>query len=155
MESGRFLAVCRFPVNRLQPRIGSIDSIGYLHQSFLNVSGFLVGGRAHRLTRDGPISSPKCGPEFCPCQVAHGLLSVGVTTVPITRTIMRPDHTVTEFASPQPLLGSSVEDGGEAVPRSRTSVLSRATFCFAWLFGLEAFLNSSADEMPPCRLDRH
>ncbi|PQV46421.1 hypothetical protein [Paraburkholderia sp. BL21I4N1] len=68
---------------------------------------------------------------------------------------MRPDHTVTEFVPPQSLLASSVEDGGEAVPRRQISVLTRATFCFAWLFGLEPFLSASADEVPRSRLDRH
>ncbi|MFM0646454.1 hypothetical protein PQR14_19190 [Paraburkholderia bryophila] len=68
---------------------------------------------------------------------------------------MRPDHTVTEFVPPQPLLASSVEDGGEAMPRRQISALARATFCFAWLFGLEAFLSASADEVPRARLDHH
>ncbi|MFM0592043.1 MULTISPECIES: hypothetical protein [Paraburkholderia] len=68
---------------------------------------------------------------------------------------MRPDHTVTEFVSPQPLLASSAEDVGEVVPRRQISVLARATFCFAWLFGLEPFLSASADEVPRSRLDRY
>jgi hypothetical protein len=41
----------------------------------------------------------------------------------ITRTAMRPDHTTAHYAPP-----------GEAFP------LTRVTFCFAGLFGLEPFL---------------
>ncbi|WGS54399.1 hypothetical protein LFL96_25640 [Paraburkholderia sp. D15] len=60
---------------------------------------------------------------------------------------MRPDHTATDYVSAQPLLPSPL-DGIEVMPRKRVPALTRITFCFAWLFGLEAFLTGSVDDVP-------
>jgi hypothetical protein len=69
---------------------------------------------------------------------------------------MRPDHTATEFVQTRPLLATPLEGAGESAPqRQQFSALARATFCFAWLFGLEPFLTGSGDEMPRSRPDRH
>lgn len=67
---------------------------------------------------------------------------------------MRPDHTADEFVQTQNLLPTSPEIERAGMPRPRISALSRVTFCFAWLFGLEPFLTGSAGEMPRSRLDR-
>lgn len=66
---------------------------------------------------------------------------------------MRPDHTATDYAAPQPLLPSPL-DGVESLPRKQVFTLARVTFCFAWLFGLEAFLSGSGDDVPRLH-DRH
>ncbi|REE23413.1 hypothetical protein B0G71_6665 [Paraburkholderia sp. BL27I4N3] len=67
---------------------------------------------------------------------------------------MRRDHTAAEFAQIQPLLPTPLESDRGSVPRRQTSALSRVTFCFAWLFGLEPFLTGSAGETTRSRLDR-
>jgi hypothetical protein len=69
---------------------------------------------------------------------------------------MRPDHTVTEFTQPQPML-ATLEGVRESAPQRQPSVsaLTRVTFCFAWLFGLEPFLTGSAEDVWPSSFDRH
>ena len=59
---------------------------------------------------------------------------------------MRPNHTATDFAPPQPLLATPMDATDEAAPSRHASAFTRATFCFAWLFGLEPFLTGSANE---------
>jgi hypothetical protein len=73
---------------------------------------------------------------------------------PITSMIMQPDQTATEFAQTQPLLAASLDAATDTLPRPRIGVLTRVTFCFAWLFGLEPFLSGSADEPTASRFDR-
>jgi hypothetical protein len=68
---------------------------------------------------------------------------------------MQPDHTATEFAQPQSLLPASLDIQQESPPRPPIRSLTRITFCFAWLFGLEPFLIGSADDAPNSRRDRH
>jgi hypothetical protein len=68
---------------------------------------------------------------------------------------MQPDHTATEFAQPQPLLPTSLDNSEENLPQPPIRALTRITFCFAWLFGLEAFLTGSSDYAPNSKLDRH
>lgn len=62
---------------------------------------------------------------------------------------MRPDHTAAEFAQPQPqpVLASSLDTVDDIAPQKPLRALTRVTFCFAWLFGLEAFLASSIDDV--------
>jgi hypothetical protein len=66
---------------------------------------------------------------------------------------MQPDHTATEFAQPQPLLSTSVDGSESGVPQRPVRALTRITFCFAWLFGLEPFLTGSADDAPRSKPD--
>ncbi|WP_345815427.1 hypothetical protein AAGS40_23800 [Paraburkholderia sp. PREW-6R] len=68
---------------------------------------------------------------------------------------MQPDHTATEFAQAQPLLVTPLDGVVGTVPRPRAGALTRVTFCFAWLFGLEPFLSNGAEDSPIPRLDRH
>ncbi|WP_259295161.1 hypothetical protein [Paraburkholderia sp. DHOC27] len=72
---------------------------------------------------------------------------------------MRPDHTADYTASPSllPLAPPTLDidasvDGGHAQTPARP--LARITFCFAWLFGLEAFLSAGATDELPSRMDR-
>ncbi len=60
---------------------------------------------------------------------------------------MRPDHTATDFV-PHPALLASPSDAvdDESEPTRQVSAFTRATFCFAWLFGLEPFLTGAASE---------
>jgi hypothetical protein len=69
---------------------------------------------------------------------------------------MRSDHTAAEFVQPQaqPLLASSLDTVDDIAPQKPMRALTRVTFCFAWLFGLEAFLAGSADDAPRAGLDR-
>lgn len=67
---------------------------------------------------------------------------------------MQPDHIATDFAVREPALATPLapaEAPLESQPRS--SVFTRMTFCFAWLFGLEPFL--TAPDASHSRLDRH
>ncbi|CAD6552115.1 hypothetical protein [Paraburkholderia metrosideri] len=59
---------------------------------------------------------------------------------------MRPDHTAAEFAQPQTMLATPLDAPNEIAPQKPMRALTRVTFCFAWLFGLEPFLTGSADE---------
>ncbi|MFM0202715.1 hypothetical protein PQR53_22915 [Paraburkholderia fungorum] len=68
---------------------------------------------------------------------------------------MRPDHTAHDFAQPQPVLATPMEDADRSPPQRRFNALNRATFCFAWLFGLEPFLTATVDEVPRSSGDRH
>lgn len=68
---------------------------------------------------------------------------------------MRPDHTAHDFAQPQPVLAAPMEDADSSPPQRGGNALTRATFCFAWLFGLEPFLMGAVDEGPRSRVDRH
>jgi hypothetical protein len=67
---------------------------------------------------------------------------------------MRPDQTTADFSAdfsgsgsaiplPPPVLGD--DDG---VEQDRQRPLTRITFCFAWLFGLEPFLLGGTNEQP-------
>lgn len=68
---------------------------------------------------------------------------------------MQPDHTATEFAQPQSLLSASLDSQEESPPQAPIRALTRITFCFAWLFGLEPFLTGLTDDAPNSKLDRH
>lgn len=68
---------------------------------------------------------------------------------------MRSDHTAAEFAQPQPVLLTPLTAADESVPQKPMRALTRVTFCFAWLFGLEPFLTGTTDDTPNSRLDRH
>jgi hypothetical protein len=70
---------------------------------------------------------------------------------------MRSDHTAAEFAQPQPqpVLASPLHAADDTTPQEPMRVLTRVTFCFAWLFGLEAFLTGYADDPSRSKLDRH
>ncbi|WP_144111698.1 hypothetical protein [Paraburkholderia sp. BCC1886] len=68
---------------------------------------------------------------------------------------MRPDHTASEFAQTQPLLSATLDSTDAALQSPQAGALSRVTFCFAWLFGLEPFLTGALDDSPRSRLDRH
>jgi len=65
---------------------------------------------------------------------------------------MRSDHTADEFTQPHALPGAPLDDAADDAWRPPVRALARATFCFAWLFGLEAFLMTSPDDAT--RLDR-
>jgi hypothetical protein len=76
---------------------------------------------------------------------------------------MRSDHSAaeysTDYSSPgsaiplsPPTLGDDDDSGALALGQSRP--LARITFCFAWLFGLEAFLSSGTNEQSPSGIDR-
>jgi hypothetical protein len=58
----------------------------------------------------------------------------------ITRTAMRPDHTTAHYAPPGEAFPLVSPTTGDDDPQSKHSPLTRVTFCFAWLFGLEPFL---------------
>jgi hypothetical protein len=68
---------------------------------------------------------------------------------------MRPDHTAHDFTQPQPLLATQMDDADKKPLPRPLNAFTRATFCFAWLFGLEPFLTGAADEASRSRLDRH
>jgi hypothetical protein len=68
---------------------------------------------------------------------------------------MQPDHTATELAQPQPLLPTSLDIPEERAPQPPIRALTRITFCFAWLFGLEAFLIGSTEDASNSKLGRH
>ncbi|MGF6572323.1 hypothetical protein SAMN05443245_3456 [Paraburkholderia fungorum] len=70
---------------------------------------------------------------------------------------MRSDHTAAEFAQPQPqpVLATPLQAADEITSQEPMRLLTRVTFCFAWLFGLEAFLTGYADDAPRSTLDRH
>ena len=68
---------------------------------------------------------------------------------------MRPDHTATELAQPHARPAAPLDGAGESVPQRRVRVLTRVTFCFAWLLGLEPFLTEATDDARRSRLDRH
>lgn len=69
---------------------------------------------------------------------------------------MRSDHTAAEFTQPQPqpMLATPLQATDE-ITQEPMRVLTRVTFCFAWLFGLEAFLTGYADDPSRSKLDRH
>jgi hypothetical protein len=67
---------------------------------------------------------------------------------------MRPNHTIANYAASRS--GPPVtppELAGEAQPVPPRP-LTRVTFCFAWLFGLEPFLTGSTAEPPRPDSDR-
>ncbi|HEY2021491.1 hypothetical protein [Paraburkholderia sp.] len=66
---------------------------------------------------------------------------------------MQPDHTAAEFAQPHAVAGAPSDDADDAACRPAVRARARATFCFAWLFGLEPFLSAPPDDAT--RLDRH
>jgi hypothetical protein len=70
---------------------------------------------------------------------------------------MRSDHTAAEFAQPQPqpMLSTPLPAVDEITPPEPIRVLTRVTFCFAWLFGLEPFLTGYTDDTSRSKLDRH
>ena len=68
---------------------------------------------------------------------------------------MRSDHTATELAPPPAPLTMPLDDAGESVSQRPIRVLTRVTFCFAWLFGLEPFLTGPADGESRSKLDCH
>jgi len=68
---------------------------------------------------------------------------------------MRADYTAAETIQPQPLASVPLDSVGEDMPQRPARTLTRAAFCFAWLFGLEPFLAASVDDVPGARLDRH
>jgi hypothetical protein len=53
---------------------------------------------------------------------------------------MRPDHTTAHYAPPGEAFPLVSPTAGDDDPQSKHSPLTRVTFCFAWLFGLEPFL---------------
>ncbi|MEC5409650.1 hypothetical protein VOM14_29375 [Paraburkholderia sp. MPAMCS5] len=62
---------------------------------------------------------------------------------------MRPHHTVSELSKSQPILVTPLPGAGaQARERRRRRTLTRATFYFAWLFGLEPFLTGTGDDAP-------
>ncbi|HEX7932177.1 MAG TPA: hypothetical protein VF573_03730 [Paraburkholderia sp.] len=66
---------------------------------------------------------------------------------------MRPHHTVSELSKSQSILVTPLPGAG-ARERRRRGTLTRATFYFAWLFGLEPFLTGTADDASRPRVDR-
>jgi hypothetical protein len=58
----------------------------------------------------------------------------------ITRTAMRPDHTTANYAPPGEAFPLVSPTTGDDDPQPKHGPLTRVTFCFAWLFGLEPFL---------------
>jgi hypothetical protein len=66
---------------------------------------------------------------------------------------MRPDHTAVDCLPPRPVLPLASPEASDEASRSQRhgGSLARMTFCFAWLFGLEAFLASGTTE--PSSLD--
>jgi hypothetical protein len=58
----------------------------------------------------------------------------------ITRNAMRPNHTTADYAPSGEAFPVASPSMGEDDPRPQRSPLTRMTFCFAWLFGLEPFL---------------
>ncbi|WP_205299368.1 MULTISPECIES: hypothetical protein [unclassified Paraburkholderia] len=68
---------------------------------------------------------------------------------------MRADHTAAETIPSQPLASTPLDGAGEDMPQRPARALTRAAFCFAWLFGLEPFLAVSTDDARGSRLDRH
>ncbi|MGA7779215.1 MAG: hypothetical protein WCA85_16110 [Paraburkholderia sp.] len=69
---------------------------------------------------------------------------------------MRPDHSTADYPVPTaaiplatPTLG---DDDGQS--QSQPRPLTRITFCFAWLFGLEPFLLGGTNEQSPSGIDR-
>lgn len=69
---------------------------------------------------------------------------------------MRSDHTAAEFAQPQPqsVLSTPLQAADEIATQAPMRMLTRATFCFAWLFGLEPFLTGYADDASRSKIDR-
>ncbi|WP_233837088.1 hypothetical protein [Paraburkholderia sp. ZP32-5] len=61
---------------------------------------------------------------------------------------MQTDRTAAEFAQPQGLPGAPLDDADDDARRPPVRALARVVFCFAWLFGLEAFLTASPDDAP-------
>ena len=62
----------------------------------------------------------------------------------ITRNAMRPDHTTVDYAPPGEVFPVASPSLGEDDPQPQLGPLTRMTFCFAWLFGLEPFLAGGA-----------
>jgi hypothetical protein len=69
---------------------------------------------------------------------------------------MRSDHSAAEFAQPQPqpVLATPLQAADDIAPKEPMRALTRITFCFAWLFGLEAFLTGYSDDASGSKLDR-
>jgi hypothetical protein len=69
---------------------------------------------------------------------------------------MRSDHTAADFAQSQsPQVLATVLEADNDIARDKSMrVLTRVTFCFAWLFGLEPFLTGYADDAARSRGDR-
>jgi hypothetical protein len=59
---------------------------------------------------------------------------------------MRPDSTAADYAPPGEAFPLASPDTGDDGPQPRRSPLTRMTFCFAWLFGLEPFLTVGTTE---------
>jgi hypothetical protein len=57
---------------------------------------------------------------------------------------MRPDHTIADYVSPIDALPVSAPAISDDSPRTTQNLLTRMTFCFAWLFGLEPFLAANS-----------
>ncbi|MGF6724359.1 hypothetical protein P3T43_003727 [Paraburkholderia sp. GAS41] len=68
---------------------------------------------------------------------------------------MRPDHTVVDYASSGETFSVTPLQSGDGDPESQRGMLTRMTFCFAWLFGLEAFLAANAAESRTVPGKRH
>ena len=70
---------------------------------------------------------------------------------------MRPDHTAADYASPHPVLPLAPPEANAEASRSQRhgGSLARVTFCFAWLFGLEAFLAGGVPESTGLDIDGH
>lgn len=69
---------------------------------------------------------------------------------------MRPDHTAVDFSTPHsamPLPTPTLIDG-DGLEESQPRPLTRITFCFAWLFGLEPFLLGGTNEAPSSGMKR-
>jgi hypothetical protein len=73
---------------------------------------------------------------------------------------MRPDQTTADFSADFSRSGSAIpltppalgDDDGAKQDRQRP--LTRITFCFAWLFGLEPFLLGATNEQSPSGANR-
>jgi hypothetical protein len=47
-----------------------------------------------------------------------------------------------------------MDSADEPAPPRHASAFTRVTFCFAWLFGLEAFLTGAPDDASRANVDR-
>ena len=75
----------------------------------------------------------------------------------ITRITMRPDYTAADYVSSRPVLPLISPEASDETSHSRRHGGSpaRVTFCFAWRFGLEAFLAGGAPESTGLDIDSH